>query len=291
MTENHEPFVRYIINAPHTYWWEAFGAPFLNNRNWCVLKPSGFTFESSYGFDTSVSRPLSGKKIPDEDYCLENAAIVIEFRDEPVYDSIFDASGESTIIDDLLCFMSIYSGKYCHYLWKERRQLGGQWSASQAIMMSNEGIQGPWAASPDKAIAYFERALSIVPTINKTQLRLAIQWFFSALREFEIGRPLVEAALNWVCLESQAKLLGLQGSKFEKVKLFLDGQRFRSVPLLRSLYDLRNDGFHEGQLLHLGETQAQAARTAGRALVRASVLVLLGMNHADFKPDFVSLYT
>ena len=270
-----------------------FGAPFLNKRSWCVLEPSNFSFESSYGFDPLLGRPLSGKQIPDEDYCLENAAIIIEFHGDPVYDSIFAPSSERTILDDLLAFVSIYSGKYCQYLWKESRPLGGQWSASLAIiMLSDEGIIGPWAAPPDKAIEYFERALSVIPTIDKTQLRLAMQWFFSALREFEIGkRPLVEAALNWVCLESQAKFLSLPGSKLKKVGLLLKSQQFPSVPLLGNFYQLRNDSFHDGQLLNLCETDAQAARTAGRALVRASVLVLLGMKHADFKADFVRLYT
>lgn len=291
MTEFQKPFIRYIINAPHTYWWIKFGAPFLNKRNWCVLEPSNFSFESSYGFDPNSSRPLPGKQIPDEDYCLENAAIVIEFHGDPVYDSIFDPSSERTIIDDLLAFMSIYSGKYCQYLWNERRPIGGQWSASLAIMMSDEGIKGPWPAPPEKAIDYFNRALSIIPSIDKTRLGLAIQWFFSALREFEIGRPLVEAALNWVCLESQANFLGLPGSKFQKVESLLKSQQFPSIPLLRNFYKLRNDAFHDGQLSELSEADAQAARTAGRALVRASVLILLGMNHADFKADFARLYT
>jgi len=291
LTEFQKPFIRYIINAPHTYWWIKFGAPFLNKRNWCVLEPSNFSFESSYGFDPNLGRPLPGKQIPDEDYCLENAAIVIEFHGDPVYDSIFDPSSERTIIDDLLAFMSIYSGKYCQYLWNERRPIGGQWSASLAIMMSDEGIKGPWPAPPEKAIDYFDRALSIIPSIDKTRLGLATQWFFSALREFEIGRPLVETALNWVCLESQANFLGLPGSKFQKVESLLKSQQFPSIPLLRNFYKLRNEAFHDGQLSELSEADAQAARTAGRALVRASVLILLGMNHADFKADFARLYT
>jgi len=291
LTECHKPFIRYIINAPHTYWWIKFGAPFLNKRNWCVLEPSNFSFDSSYGFDPSLGRPLSGKQIPDEDYCLENAAIVIEFHGDPVYDSVFYPSSEGTIIDDLLAFLSIYLGMYCQCLWKESRPLGGQWSGSLAIMMSDEGIKDPWPAPPEEAIDYFERALSIIPSIDKTRLGLAIEWFFIALREFEIGRPLLEAALNWVCLESQANSLGLPGSKLQKVRSLLESQQFPPIPLLDNFYYLRNDGFHDGQLSHLSEADAQAARTAGRALVRASVLVLLGMNHADFEADFVRLYT
>ncbi len=281
-----EPFIRYIINAPHTFWWIKHGVPLLNRRNWHVLDPNNFSFESSYGFDPTISRPLPGKQIADEDYCLENGAIVVEFHGDPVYDSIFDPSSEKTIIDDLLAFMSIYSGKYCQYLWEEKRPKGEPWSATKAIVISDEGFQDQWSAPPEKAIDYFERALSIIPSIDRTRLRLAMQWFFSALREFEeVGRPLVEAALNWVCLESQANYLGLPGRNFQKVESLLRSQQFPSIPLLRNLYKLRNDAFHSGQLSGLTEADAQAARTAGRALI------LLGMNHADFKADFTSLYT
>lgn len=291
MTQLYKPFIRYIINRPHTYWWTKFAAPFLNKRNWCILEPSNFFFKSSYGFDPSIDRNLSGKQIPDEDYCLENASIVIEFHGDPIYDSVFDPSTERTIIEDLLAFICIYSGMYCQYLWKERRPLGGQWSASLAIMVSNEGSREPWAAPHEKAIEYFERALSVIPTINRTQFGLAINWFLSALREFEIGRPLVEAALNWVCLESQANCLGFRGQKRQKVESLLNSQQFSSIPRLGDFYKLRNDGFHSGQLSQLSETDAQAARTAGRALVRASVLVLLGMNHKEFNSNFVELCT
>ena len=286
-----KPFIRYIINAPHTHWWIKFAAPFLNKRNWHVLEPNNFSFESSYGFDPNLDRALPGRRIPDENYCLENAAIVIEFHGEPVYDSVLFLSSESTVIDDLLAFTSIYSGRYCQYLWKERRTIGGQWSASQTIMMSDEGITGPLPAPLEKAIDYLEIALSSIPSIDKTRLGLAIQWYLSALREFEIGKPLIEAALNWVCLEAQANFLGLPGSKFQKVKLLLKCQQFPSIPLLRNFYGLRNDAFHDGKLSSLNEADAQAARTVGRVLVRASILILLGMKHAEFKAGFVKAYT
>lgn len=291
MTELQKPFIRYVINGPHTYWWTQFSAPFLNGRNWHVLNPSDFSFESAYGFDPSFDRAITGKKIPDEDYCLENASIVAEFHGDPVYDSIFDASGEKTIIDDLLAFISICSGTYCQYLWKEKRLLGGQWSASQAMMICIEENRDIWAVPPEKAIEHFERALSIIPSIDRTRFNLAIQWFFSALREFEIGRPLVEVALNWVCLESQANYLRFPGGKRQKVEMLLGGQRFPVIPRLSNFYKLRNDGFHDGRLSRLSEVDAQAARVAGRALVRASILVLLGMDHVDFRPDFVEQYT
>lgn len=119
---------------------------------------------------------------------------------------------------------------------------------------------------------------------------LSIRWFFSALREFEIGRPLVEAALNWVCLESQANYLKLAGNKFNKVQTLLKKQGFPNVPRLKDIYLLRNDAFHDGALSNLGETDAQPARHAARFLVRAQVLNLMGMAHSDFRPEFVACY-
>ena len=156
-------------------------------------------------------------------------------------------------------------------------------------MIGGEGFH-ELAAPPERAIDHFEKAVNIIPTIDKTRLCLAIQWFFSALREFEIGRPLVEAALSWVCLESQANFLGKSGNKLKRVKSLLADQQFNTIPRLGDLYKLRNDGFHDGQLSQLSEKDAQAALTAGRALVRASILVLLGMEHTDFKADFIKLY-
>lgn len=202
----------------------------------------------------------------------------------------FAPSSEKTMVDDLLAFTSIYFGGYCQYLWKERRETGGEWSSSLALMIGGEGFH-ELAARPERAMAHFQNAITIVPTIPKTQLILAIQWFFSALIEFKIGRPLVEAALNWVCLESQANFLGKPGNKLQKVRSLLSDQQFSRIPRLDDLYTLRNDGFHDGKLSRLSEEDAQAARTAGRALVRASILVLLGMKHSDFKADFVKLYT
>jgi hypothetical protein len=289
IAEDHELLVRYIINRPHTVWWTQFAAPFLNSRNWHVLEPSKFSYKSSYGFDPVIHR-IPEAQISDVDYCLKNAAIVVEYHGNPPNDSAFEPSSEKTVIDDLLAFTSIYFGRYCQYLWKERRQTGGEWSSSLALMIGSEGFR-ELAAPPERAIDHFQNAIITIPTIDKTQLILAIQWFFSALIEFEIGRPLVEAALNWVCLESQANFLGKPGSKFQKVWSLLSDQQFSTIPRLGDFYKLRNDGFHDGKLSRLSEADAQAARTAARALVRASILVLLGMQHTDFKADFVKLYT
>jgi len=289
IADEHESLIRYIINRPHTAWWTQFAAPFLNKRKWHVLDPNKFSYESSYGFDSVIQR-ISGAQISDVNYCLKNAAIVVEYHGNPPNDSAFESSSEKTVIDDLLVFTSIYFGRYCQYLWKERRQTGGEWSSSLALMIDSEGF-GELAAPPERAIEHFQKAISIIPTVEKTQLILAIQWFFSALIEFEIGRPLVEAALNWVCLESQGNFLGKPGNKFQKVRSLLTDQHFSAIPRLGDFYKLRNNGFHEGKLSQLGEADAQAARTAARALVRASILVLLGMQHTDFKAEFVKLYT
>jgi hypothetical protein len=191
-----ESFIRYIINAPHTKWWTQFGAPFLQSRNWHVLEPSNFSYKSSYGFDP-VFVPVG--QIANVDCCLKNAVIVVEYHGNPPNDSVLEPSIEKTIIDDLLAFTSIYFGGYCQYLWKEIRQSGGQWSSSLALMIDSDGFY-ELAAPPERAIEHFEKALSIIQVTPSTRLRLAIQWFFSALRELKIGRPLVEAALNWYVL-------------------------------------------------------------------------------------------
>lgn len=289
IAEGHEPLIRYIINSPHTVWWTQFAAPFLNSKNWHVLEPSNFSYESSYGFNSVIHR-IPGAQISDVKDRLKNAAIIVEYHGDPPNDSAFQPSSEKTVIDDLLAFTSIYFGRYCQYIWKERRQTGGEWSSSLGLMIGGEGFR-ELAAPPEKTIYHFQNAIATIPKVDKTRLILAIQWFFSALIEFETRRPLLEAALNWVCLESQANFLGKPGKKFQGVKSLLADQQFPDIPRLRDLYALRNDAFHDGKLSQLTEEEAQAVRTAGRALVRASILVLLGMQHADFKVDFVRLYT
>ena len=186
----------------------------------------------------------------------------------------------------------------CHFIWayianisgKSTEALGGDFKASSTVQINYSKNNAIWAVSRRDARGFFENALVKIPTLNKTQFVLAIRWFFSALREREVGRPLVEAALNWVCLESQSNCLGLSGNKFQKVKKFLVTQGFPPIPCLHNFYQLRNDAFHEGQLSNLTETDAQAARTTGRELVRAQILNLLGMDHTDFDVEFVKLY-
>jgi len=280
-----ESFITYVINQPYAYWWKESAGPFLAKRGWHIFEPSKFSFESS-------GRPLERKKIRDEDYCLQEASIVVQFHGEPSFDSVFEPSSDRTIVDDMLAFMSLYSGKYCQYLWKESRLREKDWSALLVLMVNTNGSGAVWAAAPEMAIDYFQRALGIIPEIDKTQLRLAMRWFFSALKEFELefGRPLLESALNWVCLESQANSLGITGSKLQKVSTLLLDQKFPTIPRLRDFYLLRNDAFHDGELSSLREPDAQAARTAGRTLVRASVLKLLGMDDAEFDTSFSKLY-
>jgi len=278
-----ESFVTYVINQPYLYWWKQSAEPFLARRGWHVFEPSKFSFESS-------GRPFTWKKIRDEDYCLQEASIVVRFHGEPSFDSVFEPSSDKTIVDDMLVFMSLYLGKYCQYFWKESRLHGENWSASVALMVNTDATDAVWAATPEKAIDYFQRALGIIPKINKTQFGLAMRWFFSALKEFEIGRPLLESALNWVCLECQANSLGITGNKLQIVNTLLLNQKFPTIPRLHDFYLLRNDAFHEGQPIKLTEKDSQAARTAGRTLVRASILKLLGMDDADFDPSFSKLY-
>jgi len=122
-------------------------------------------------------------------------------------------------------------------------------------------------------------------------LRLAMRWFLSSLREFESGRALVEVAMNWVCLESQARLLNIPGNKYEMVNNLITNAGFSRVPHLRDFYLLRNDAFHDGELSHFDEPTAQIACKTVRSLTRAFVLHLLGMNHPDFETKFVASYS
>ena len=107
IVEVHEPFIRYIINAPHTIWWIQFFAPFLKKRNWYVIEPTEFSFESSYGFDPLLDHNLHIRGISYADYCLQKAAIVVEYHGNPPDDSVFEPSNERTIIDDLHLCLSI----------------------------------------------------------------------------------------------------------------------------------------------------------------------------------------
>ena len=283
-----EPFVRYVIyRSVSHHWWERLAETFLAARGWEVVRAIDFVYEDSYGFDPEVTR------IPTEvrtfDYLLSNATVVLEHQGYPAERSVFDPGSNRTLVDDILAFMSVYTGTYWQYLWREYRDQSDHWEAARAAQMNYNGNDANWAGKRDM-VAALETALALVPTLDETQFNLAIRWFFSALQEFEMGRPLVEAALNWVALESQANYLALPGGKAEKVKALLDSQGFPPVPRLDDLYRLRNDAFHDGQLSNLSETAAQEARTAGRALVRAQILNLLGMPHAAFERSFVNQY-
>lgn len=286
-----KPFIHYIIRSSvGFYWWEQLAAPFLKRKGWDVIEPATFSYESSYGFEPNVI--LGYNQVSQVEYSLHNATAVVEYHGEPIYDSVFELASNCTVIDDLLAFMSLYTGVYWQYMWKEHRGSTVNWKGSFAMQVSYDRNRPELAGGRDEAFSFFQKALTIIPTLDRTQFVLAIRWFFSALREFEVGRALVEAALNWVCLESQANYLGHQGkSKLEKVKSLLAGQEFPAIPRLEDLHRLRNDAFHDGQLSNLSESDAQAARTAGRALVRAQILNLIGMMHKDFGESFVHLYT
>ena len=233
------------------------------------------------------------------DYLLDECSVALTYIGTDYPSSIFNARVDPSpskqpvsLIDDLLAFISIYSGVYCKFLLKESH--GSIW-----LQPPQDPADGPpsWAGPLKGGIGLFRKALEEVPALPQEQLRLALRWFFSGLKEFGDGRPIVEAALNWVCLEAQANILGLgrqitgKNKKFRMVEQLLKNLGFSHVPLLWDMYRLRNDAFHDGELSHLAEADAQRARTAVRFLVRAQILVLLGMNHSDFVPQFVSNYT
>jgi len=284
-----KPFIRYIIISPvGFYWWKQLAAPFLKKKGWDVIEPATFSYESSYGFNPDVIPAY--KQVSQVEYSLHISTAVVEYNGEPIYDSVFEPASDRTVIDDLLAFMSLYDGVYWQYMWKEHRGSTANWKGSFAMQVSYDRNPREPAGGRDEALSFFQKALTTIPTLDRRQFVLAIRWFFSALREFEVGRPLVEAALNWVCLESQANYLGLPGNKLQRVKSLLARQGFPAIPHLADLYRLRNNAFHDGQLSNLSEPDAQAARTAGRALARAQILNLIGMMHSDFEDGFVKLY-
>jgi hypothetical protein len=282
-------FMRYIVTSPTGFhWWQQLAVPFLQKKGWIVIDPENFSYKSSYGFDPNVN-PGHNQLLQIE-YSLRVSIAVVEYRGEPIFDSVFAPDSNYTVIDDLLAFMSLYTGMYWQYMWREYGGSTINWMGTFAMQISRHWGVAERAGERDKELSFFEKALATIPNLDRTQFALAIGWFFSALREFEVGRPLVEAALNWVCLESQANYLRLAGNKLEKAKSLLARQGFPAIPRLEDLYRLRNDAFHDGKLSKLSESDAQAARTAGRALVRAQILNLIGMSQSDFRDGFVKLY-
>ncbi len=289
-----KPFMRYIIRGPDSSWWEKRGAAFLKKRDWHFTSPRYFSYKSSYGFNPDVCR--SPEEQVSLSYSIQRAHAVVEYHGEPPQDSMFFRKAGFTVIDDLLPFMSLYSGVHCHWLWKEN------WAIKFRSGFTLGDIGDQWAGPQANAGKLFERAVATVSKFSSMQrdpVDLALQWFFSVL---EAGRPtgkrIVEAGILWTALEVQAKCLGIAGHKhkgvhgvkFGMVEDLLTAQKFPSIPALKNLYSLRNGAFHEGRLSNLSPADAVKALEAGRALVRAKILNLLGMQHSDFSPAFVKLY-
>ncbi|MDA1096131.1 MAG: hypothetical protein O3B84_02610 [Chloroflexi bacterium] len=280
--------MRYLVyRSISISWWERLATSYLNNKGWRVIRPEDFSYDSSYGVGSNISQaPIA---ISTFKYLLSNASAVVEYHGHPTEDSVFEPGHDRTLIDDLLRFMSLYTGTYWQYLWKEHRDESGQWKGFRAAQMTYDGNNTIWAG-PRDLTPFFERALEAIPALDETQFQLATKWFFSALREFEGCRPLVEAAFNWVILESQANYLGFKGTKKQRVEKLLDRQRFPRVSGLEDTYRLRNDAFHDGQLSNLSEARAQEVRNGIRALARAQILNLIGMRISEFDKEFVGQY-
>ena len=281
---NPHPFVRYFLAGQSFRWWSRVGLKILTNHGWKLLDPQTFVRETSYGYDKDVV--WSNEETEQYDYSRQKSTAVIEFHGSNYGKSIFfpTSPGDPTVIDDLLIFLSLYSGVYSQYLVKETND---NLAVAPKIGHSNTGL---WAATGNQVAAHFQTCLTSVPTLDRDQFELAVRWFLSAISEFELGRPIVEVALNWVSLESQANSLNIGGTNFPKVKTMLANQGFAPIPQLRAFYKLRNDAFHVGQVKALSEQDAQRAREVGRQLVRAQTLVLLGMKHSDFSREFEDTY-
>lgn len=286
-----QPFVRYLVKGISISWWTHYANSFLNSIGWSIIDPRGYSYSSSYGFDPNLNRHPTEVRM--FDYFQSDAAVILERRGQPNYDSVWVPSNDRTVVDDLLAFMSLYTGNYCQYLVMERNTIDNNFRAAFAAQINHSRNTPKWAGPRSQAVDAFVRIQSHVPSLDSEQLRLAMRWFFSALMEYELpqGRPLVEAAMNWVSLEAQATLLGYGGSKFERVTSLLTGQGFTVTPHLRNLYRLRNDAFHDGALSHLEEDDAQLARSAGMTLARAQILNFLGMPLEEINDEFKRTYS
>lgn len=260
------------------------GAKLLLPHGWNVIDPKSFARETSYGFDENQERFLDET----EDYkdALRKCSAVIEFRGTDCGESEYFPGTPRfpTIIDDLLIFLSLYSGVFSQYLAYET-----EISLTFAAQITRAG-NANWAASRGDVALHFHNSLLQITSLDRTQFELAVKGFLSAIKEYETGRPLVEAGFNWTCLESQANHLGISGTNRPMVETLLKNQGFPPIPELRAFYRLRNDATHGGQLASLSEPDAQKARTAGRQVVRAQVLNLLGMQHSDFSTDLTRDY-
>ncbi len=196
-----QPFVRYVVRGPGAYWWRAQAAPFLKQLNWEVLLPGDFEYETSYGHEAVIR---SKSEIAEFEYCRINASAIVEFRGSDPQTSVLFPVDSATIIDDLLAFMSLYSGKYCQTLWRETSSDDGSWSAKTQLKIARLNVGDEWASPRQDTFGHFGDALRAGGAIADTRRILALEWYFIAHRELEIGRPLAEAALHWVALESQA---------------------------------------------------------------------------------------
>ena len=186
MSKGSEPFTRYIVTGPSLYWWQWHAVQFLNDIGWYFTAPKDFSYISSYGFDADVRRT----EISDVNKCLQHATGVLEYQGELADDSMTPKPEEPSLMTFLLM---------CRFTWacianifgKNGGYLSGEWNASLALLVNNDRNVPDWAGPRDKAIKYFEQALVIIPNLNRLQFSLAIQWYLSALRELEIGRPAI----------------------------------------------------------------------------------------------------
>ncbi|MBM3933001.1 MAG: hypothetical protein FJ319_01645 [SAR202 cluster bacterium] len=222
---------------------------------------------------------------------LEEAHIVVEYKGECPRSLLFPNEDDYTLLDDLLMFMTPCSGTICQYVWKEQNPISTDATIKTGRSIRRGDYGGDeWALGRNKSFALFEGISTRIPSIPSEQPSRALSWFVSAQREFELGRPLVETALNWVCLECQGNLLYPKLKGMKQVQELLSRQGFPLVPKLGHFYGLRNNAFHQGKLVKLSEDDAQATRTAGRSLARAQILNLLGVDHTEFRKEFVQKY-
>ena len=152
-------FACYIVVSPVGFhWWKQLATPLFQRKGWVLINPEDFSYESSYGFDPNVFP--APNQISQIEYALRVSTAVVEYRGEPIFDSAFEPGSNYTVIDDLLAFMSLYTGMYWQYMWREYGSSKINWKGSFARQGSYHSGLGEQAGERDVAVSFFEKALA-----------------------------------------------------------------------------------------------------------------------------------
>ncbi|MEK7872624.1 MAG: hypothetical protein AAB502_02050, partial [Chloroflexota bacterium] len=141
-----EPFLLYLVRGPDADWWNKTGAAWLKRRGWDVISA-----QDPVCWACNDEFPISQI---DWKYLLERAHARIERHGKIDHDSVLFKAAGLTLIDDLLLFMSLYSGEYCHWVWRERGDSIGSSTATK-IGFSLGQDRRTWAGPRNEALKFF----------------------------------------------------------------------------------------------------------------------------------------